>query len=136
MERLNSDWVLQRFCGIRLGIGQSIKDPNIIWRTRKYVAQHLNKIGIEKYQSVFIESWKSDLEDTQIGLCDATCYESRIKYPTDVELLWDCVEWLKSTIQLLSRAIEPSDETTAATSQIFGSKEASFNLYASSSQDL
>lgn len=105
LERLNSDWMLQCFCDMRLSIGQMIKDPNIIWRTRKYVAAHLNELGLESYQEVCINAWKSDLENTQIGLCDATCYESYIKYPTDVELLWDCVEWLKSTIKLVSQAL-------------------------------
>ena len=31
-------------------------------------------------------------------MSDATCYESYIKYPTDVELLWDCILWLKGSI--------------------------------------
>lgn len=106
LERLNSDWMLQRFCGIRLSLGQKIKDPNIIWRTRKYVATHLEEVGVYKYQDVLINAWKSELRETKIGLSDATCYESYIKYPTDVELLWDCVEWLKSMIKLLSQELK------------------------------
>jgi hypothetical protein len=105
LERLNSDWMLQYFCDLRLKLGSRIKDDGLIWRTRKEVALHLQEVGLTKYQEACIQVWKPDLEDTQIGLCDATCYESYIKYPTDVELLWDCVEWLKSTIALLCQEL-------------------------------
>lgn len=106
LERLNTDWALQAFCDIRIQLGYPIKDPNIIWRTRKFVAIHLKEVGVNAYQEILINAWKSELEDTQIGMSDATCYESYIKYPTDVELLWDCIEWLKSTIVLLSKRMK------------------------------
>ena len=40
-----------------------------------------------------------------MGLCDATCYESYIKFPTDVKLLWDCVEWLHTRIKYVSKEL-------------------------------
>jgi IS5 family transposase len=30
------------------------------------------------------------VHDTGISMQDATCYESRISFPTDVKLLWNC----------------------------------------------
>lgn len=108
LERLNSDWMLQYFCGIRLSLNEQVKDKNIIWRTRKYVASHLDKLGISSFQEVLIDNWKSDLSDTQIGMSDATCYESYIKYPTDVELLWDGIVWLKEKITDLCKSLRIS----------------------------
>lgn len=37
---------------------------------------------------------KQDLAGTHILMMDATCYESYIRYPTDVKLLWECCEHL------------------------------------------
>lgn len=104
LERLNSDWTLQYFCGLSLGLNEQIKDKNIIWRTRKYVASYLDNLGISTFQDVLINNWDNDLSEAQIGMSDATCYESYIKYPTDVELIWDSVVWLKETINYLCKS--------------------------------
>ncbi|MBK8954655.1 MAG: transposase [Saprospiraceae bacterium] len=40
-----------------------------------------------------MKHWKPHLKDVHIGLVDATCYESQLRYPTDVKLLWECCEW-------------------------------------------
>jgi len=39
------------------------------------------------------------MKDTNIGMQDATCYESRIEYPTDVKLLWKCCEQVHDILQ-------------------------------------
>ncbi len=96
LSRINTDWALQFFCGINLADNESIKDKDLIWKTRRFVANHLD---INTFQEILITKWKSDLEDTKTGLTDATCYESYIKYPTDVKLLWDCAEWLHDQIK-------------------------------------
>lgn len=102
LERLNTDWALQLFCGIQLGPNQVIKDKDLIWKTRKWVATHLD---IWKAQEVLIAHWKPWMKNLHMGLCDATCYESYIKFPTDVKLLWDCIQWLHKQIKGLSKAL-------------------------------
>lgn len=101
-HRINTDWSLQYFCGISLGPNEEIKDKNLIWQTRKIVADRLD---VESFQKILIDAWKSDLDDTQTGLCDATCYESYVKYPTDVKLLWDCNEWVHQQIKKWSKEL-------------------------------
>lgn len=96
--RINTDWAYQMFCGIQLGENEEIKDENLIYRVRKFVAEHFE---MDLFQSKLIEHWKPDMDNTQTGLTDATAYESYIAYPTDVKLLWQCVEWLNATIRLL-----------------------------------
>ena len=103
LARLNRDWGLQMFCGIQLKAGQKIKDPNLIWQTRKFVAEHLD---IQKFQSVLIAHWKPDMKNTHVGMSDATCYESYIKYPTDVNLMWDCISWLNDAIRYYSKELK------------------------------
>lgn len=97
-HRINTDWSLQLFCGIQLGENEEIKDENLIYRTRKFVAEHFE---MDLFQSKFIEKWKPHMNNTQTGLTDSTAYESYIAYPTDVKLLWQCIEWLNDTIRLL-----------------------------------
>lgn len=102
LERLNTDWALQLFCGIQLGPNEMIKDKDLIWKTRSWVARHLE---MDQAQALLIQYWKPWMDQLHLGLCDATCYESYIKYPTDVELLWDCIEWLHKQIKRLSKAL-------------------------------
>ena len=95
IERVNTDWELQLFCGVQFKDNQRIKDINLPSRIRSYLA---NNIEYEQLQQVLIEYWKGDLEDTHCALFDATAYESYIKYPTDEKLLWDCCLWVFNTI--------------------------------------
>jgi hypothetical protein len=101
VARLNSDWVLQYFCGIRLGPGQWIKDKDLVGRWRRYLARHIN---YETFQHKLAEHWKPHMNNTQAVLMDATCYESHLRYPTDVKLLWECCQWLWAVIDVHYKA--------------------------------
>src|SRR5690606_393767 len=37
--------------------------------------------------------WKRDVNNSHVLLMDATCYESYIRFPTDVKLLWESCHW-------------------------------------------
>jgi hypothetical protein len=91
LERFNTDWSLQYFCGKVLAENQQIKDMTILTRGRSYLERHCEW---EKLQEVLIDHWKRDVNNTHVLLMDATCYESYIRYPTDVKLLWECCEWV------------------------------------------
>ena len=87
VERINTDWSMQLFCGISLKPTERIHDKNIVGSWRMYLGKHLD---IEGLQKKFAGHWKLYMENTNIGSQDATCYESGIRYPTDVKLLWEC----------------------------------------------
>lgn len=87
IERLNTDWSLQLFCGIRLKADEKIKDDDLAGRWRSYLGKHLN---IDQWQVHLVSAWKDDMNQTQVGFTDATCYESYITYPTDAKLIWKC----------------------------------------------
>jgi IS5 family transposase len=57
---------------------------------------HLN---IDEMQKGFANYWKQYMQDTPMGMQDATCYESRISFPTDVKLLWECCHAIYQMIQ-------------------------------------
>lgn len=91
IERFNTDWALQLFCGKLLGEGQQIRDKAIVSRLRGYIAQHADW---QQLQEVLARHWKSDMANTHVLLMDATCYESYIRFPTDVKLLWESCQWV------------------------------------------
>jgi IS5 family transposase len=87
IQRINTDWSMQYFCGIRLKPTELIKDTNLPSYWRGYIGKYLD---IAAMQKIFAACWKPFLTDSRISSEDATCYESRISYPTPVKLLWDC----------------------------------------------
>lgn len=91
LERLNTDWAIQMFCGIQLSDNQMIRDNAFVSNVRTYLAKH---IDLEVFQQTLITNWKQEMPDSQVVLMDATCYESYIRFPTDVKLLWESCQWL------------------------------------------
>lgn len=87
IQRINTDWSLQYFCGIQLKVSEIIKDTNLPSSWRTYIGQHLD---IDAMQKVFAGFWKNEMSNITFSGEDATCYESRISYPTPVKLVWDC----------------------------------------------
>ena len=95
VARLNTDWALQYFCGIRLKPSEWIKDKDLVGRWRRYLANH---IDYAVFQQRLAEHWRPYMRNTHAVLMDATCYESHVRYPTDVKLLWECCEWIWSLV--------------------------------------
>jgi hypothetical protein len=90
IERINTDWAMQLFCGIMLKPGERINDKDLPGDWRVYLGQHIN---IDLMQGKLAKHWRPYMEQTQTGGTDATCYESRIEHPTDVKLVWKgCTE--------------------------------------------
>lgn len=87
IDRLNTDWCMQYFCGIQLNL-RRIKDKNLVSWWRCYIGRHLD---VGELQKVVISSWKPYMEQTHVTMMDATVYESNIRYPTDVKLLWESI---------------------------------------------
>lgn len=86
IQRINTDWSLQYFCGIQLKPTEIIKDTNLPGFWRMYIGEHIDMAAMQKE---FAQFWKPELTQTNISSEDATCYESRISFPTPVKLLWD-----------------------------------------------
>ena len=61
-----------------------------------YPGNHLN---IAELQGVLIENWKPYMEQTHVTLMGATCYESHLRYPTAVKLLWGGIAKVYGIVQ-------------------------------------
>ena len=103
IARINTDWALQYFCGIQLSENQQIKDGGMPSRIRIFLAEHLD---IEGFQRILINNWSSDMEGLGVMLNDATAFESYIKFPTDVKLLWDCVSWVYNVMHVFCKELK------------------------------
>ena len=95
IERLNTDWCMQYFCGVQLGL-RKIKDKNLVSWWRVYLGHHLK---MDELQSVLIKNWKPYMEQTHVTLMDATCNESHLRYPTSVKLLWESITKVYAVLQ-------------------------------------
>lgn len=102
IQRINTDWSLQLFCGIQLGPGERIKDTNLPSTWRGYIGRRLNIDGLQKQLATY---WKPYMEERNISSQDATCYERRIDYPTDIKLLWKCCNEVYLILQMQRKAL-------------------------------
>ena len=102
ISHLNGNIDFQMFCGIFLG-PERICNYKSVSEIRCQLARHLD---IKSLQEVLAESWKPYLSDTNIMMEDATCYETSMRYPTDVKLLWECTEWSYSQLKLICKFLK------------------------------
>ena len=103
MDRISSDYVYQFFCGVYYRPGDKIPGFKIISDVRCELSERL-KIG--DLQKVLVDQWKPYMKDTHVMLTDATCYESYLRYPTDLKLLWECCEWTYQQMKRINKSIK------------------------------
>ena len=101
IEMLNGSVHMQMFCGVLIDPTRPIKNGKIVSAIRNRIAGVLN---IKELQKVLYERWQGALHDKDLCLTDATCYESHLRFPTDVKLLWECCEWLQSLMSKTCKA--------------------------------
>jgi hypothetical protein len=91
IENLNSNIHYQLFCGVRINPLYPLTNFKIVSAIRCEIASVLK---IDQLQEVLSSYWKPYMENLQVHMTDATCYESYIRYPTDIKLLWESISWL------------------------------------------
>lgn len=91
IEMLNGSIHMQMFCGVLIDPSNPIRDGKIVSAIRNRLAPALD---IVRQQSVLYKKWDTLLKDKDLCMSDATCYESNLRYPTDIKLMWECCEWL------------------------------------------
>lgn len=96
IEMFNGNLHMQMFCGVLLDPLCPIKNGKIVSAIRQRLAKYLN---IRELQKALYDKWKGHMTDLDRCLSDATCYESHLRYPTDVKLLWEACEWLHALIK-------------------------------------
>lgn len=101
IELLNGSIHMQMFCGVLIDPSGPIKDGKIVSAIRNRLAPALD---IVSQQSILYKRWESLLKDKDLCMSDATCYESNLRYPTDIKLMWECCEWLHGLLHKTCRA--------------------------------
>jgi len=103
MEQINANYEFQFFCGIQIDPHNKIKNYKIISEIRVELAK---KMKIQQSQSILAKAWKPYINNTDSVLEDATCYETSMRYPTDVKLLWEANEWIYTQIQKINKILK------------------------------
>lgn len=102
IAQLNANLHYQLFCGVRINPLYPLDNFKIVSEIRCVLAK---KLEVASLQKVLASYWKPYLKDTHVLMSDATCYESDMRFPTDVKLLWEAIAWLhgqlRSMIKLL-----------------------------------
>jgi hypothetical protein len=101
-EHLNGSIQYQMFCGIFLG-PYKLPDFKIVSRIRTQLAKKLN---IRMTQDVLAKAWKPYIDHPNVVLEDATCYESYMRFPTNVKLLWESVDWMYGQLKLTCKYLK------------------------------
>ena len=91
VEHLNGNIHYQMFCGIMIDPSFPITNYKMVSAIRNETASRLD---IESLQGILATHWKPYLENFHVCMTDATCYGSHMRFPTDMKLLWECLEWL------------------------------------------
>ena len=91
VEHLNGNIYYQMFCGIMIDPAFPITNYKIVSAIRNEMASALD---IASLQEILATHWKPYLENLHVCMTDATCYESHMRFPTDMKLLWESLEWL------------------------------------------
>jgi len=101
IEHINGNINFQLFCGIFLE-GKRITNFKIVSDIRTYLS---GRLDIKQTQKILAQHWKPYMEQPYIMLTDATCYETAMRYPTNIKLLWESVDWcygqMKQTCKFL-----------------------------------
>ena len=99
IELLNGSIDFQMFCGIFLGT-QRITNFKLVSEIR---CQLSKKLKIKEIQKILADHWKPEIRHSNVMLTDATCYESSMRYPTNVKLLWESVDWSYHQMALMCK---------------------------------
>ena len=96
IEHLNGSIQYQMFCGIFLG-PEKLPDFKIVCRIRTELSR---KLHMSTTQHILAKARKPTIQQPNVVLEDATCYESYVHYPTNVKLLWESVDWMYGQMKL------------------------------------
>ena len=89
MEALNGNIHYQIVCGIRICPESQLTNYKLI---DNILLELSKKLKIQEQQKILADAWKPYMKNLDTVYTDASCYESLMRFPTDVKLLMECVE--------------------------------------------
>lgn len=109
IEQLNANYQFQFFCDVKIAPDQPLTNFKIVSEIRCELGRHLD---IDSMQMELAKYWLPYLDSKGSITMDATCYESFIRYPTDVKLLWESVDWAYNFLVGLCKQLKRSRPRT------------------------
>lgn len=103
IEQLNANLHYQIFCDIVISSSNPITNYKIVSEIRCELSKLL---CIDEIQQILAETWKPYMKSLDSMCCDATCYETWMRYPTDIKLLWEGVRWNYKALKSISKKLE------------------------------
>ena len=85
LESLNGNIHYQIFCGIRISPENQLTNYKLI---DGILLELSKKLKVQDLQKVLADAWKPYMKNLGTVYTDASCYESLMRFPTDVKLLW------------------------------------------------
>src|SRR5690606_23664297 len=61
---------------------------------------------IKTVEQTLYDYWQPYIDEPEKIVMDSTCYQSEVRYPTDVKLLWERVKWRYSRMDQMCRLLE------------------------------
>ena len=89
MDALNGNIHYQIFCGIRISPENQLTNYKLIDSILLELSRNLK---VQELQKVLADAWTPYMKNLDTVYTDASCYESLMRFPTDVKLLWECTE--------------------------------------------
>jgi len=102
IEHINGNIHYQIFCDVIISPSAPITNYKIVSEIRCELAK---KLDIDNLQLILANHWKPYMTNLNSMVCDATCYESDIRYPTDIKLLWEATQWNHKMLVACSRQL-------------------------------
>ena len=100
IDQFNGNIYYQIFCDTILDPGEHISNFKIVSQIRCELSKQLE---MDQVELILMDHWRPYMDDLDSITCDATCYESSIRYPTDVKLLWESVDWMYGQIEKICK---------------------------------
>jgi hypothetical protein len=103
IEQLNANLHYQFFCQVRIHPLNPLTNFKIVSEIRCEIGK---KLDIDSLQQILASHWKPYLENVSVMMTDATCYESSIRFPTDVKILWEGVDWVYHQLKFVVKFLK------------------------------
>jgi len=103
IAQLNANLHYQFFCGVRIHPLNPLTNFKIVSEIRCEIG---SKMDIDNLQQILSSHWKPYLENISVMMTDATCYESSIRFPTDVKILWEGVDWVYHQLKFVVKSLK------------------------------
>ncbi len=102
IAQLNANIHYQLFCGVRINPLNPLTNFKIVSEIRCEIG---SKLEIDSLQQILASHWKPYMENFTVLMTDATCYESAIRFPTDVKILWEGVDWVYHQLKVIVKSL-------------------------------